>query len=236
MSGMNRIRFSKAAILARVQAGPVKLLELAHGSKNHNVRMRLMRHIDALVEEGSIKKLWMQGFPHYIKNQHETTDDDRVRMLLENCRPIDGCMAWASYVDPQRGPIGRLEGGKPVSVRRYIWGVKRFTLGLNEVIRMHDECEEGCCEYAHMHVEPRNAQAKGRPLMPAHHNAMATALRKRLGKLDWDKVRAIRASDQPNKVLAERYDVSSSLIGQVKRHEVWVESGGLFTSLFKEAA
>jgi len=236
MATANRIRFRKAAILARIQCGPAKLLELAHGSKNHNVRMRLMRHIDALVEEGSIKKLWIQGFPHYVPADYQSTDDDQVRALMENCRPVDGCLVWAGHVDPQRGPIGRLEGGKPVSVRRYIWGVKRFTLGLNEVIRMREECEHGCCEYAHMHVERRNAEAKGRPLMPAHLNAMATALRKRLGKLDWDKVRAIRASDEPNKVLAARYDVSSSLIGQVRRHELWVEQGGLFTSLFKEAA
>ena len=231
-----KIRFSKSAILFRIKCGPVKLLELAQGSKNYSVRKRLMRHINALEADGAIKKLWMQGFPHYVTADYESTDDDQVRALLGNCRPVDGCMVWAGHVDPQRGPIGRLEGGKPVSVRRYIWGVKRLTLGLNEVIRMREECEHGCCEYAHMHVAPRNADAKGRPVMPAHRHAMTVAVRARLGKLDWDKVRAIRASDEPNKVLAERYDVSSSLIGQVKRHEVWVEHDTYCAGLFKEAA
>lgn len=233
---MSKIRFSKAAILARVKAGPVKLLELAQGSKNHNVRKRLMRHINALVEEGAIKKLWMQGFPHYVLAAYEATEDDQVRVLMENCRPVDGCMVWAGHVDPQRGPIGRLEGGKPVSVRRFIWGVKRFKLGLDEVIRMRGECEEGCCDYTHMRVSPRNEDAKGRSLMPAHRHAMATAIRAVLGKLDWDKVRAIRASEESNEVLAKRYSVTRSLIGQVRRHELWVEEGGMFTGLFKEAA
>lgn len=136
-----KIRFSKSAILFRIKCGPVKLLELAQGSKNYSVRKRLMRHINALEADGAIKKLWMQGFPHYVtadyeSTDYESTDDDQVRALLGNCRPVDGCMVWAGHID----------------------------------------------------------------------------------------------------LLAERYDVSSSLIGQVKRHEVWVEHDTYCAGLFKEAA
>ena len=235
MAAKNRIRFSKSAILSRIQCGPVKLLELATGSKNHGVRMRLMRHINALETEGVIKKLWMQGFPHYVSVDFEITDEQRVRMLMENCRPVHGCMVWAGHIDSQRGPIGRTDEG-PVSVRRFIWAVKREKLPPSKVLRMQETCEHGCCEYTHMRVAPRNEDAKGRPVMPSHRHAMTIAIRKRLGKLDWDKVRAIRASDEPNKVLAERYDVSSSLIGQVKRHEIWLEPVSFCSGLRKEAA
>ena len=106
---MRIYKFSKSAILHHVRKGPVKLLELAQGSRNPGVRKRLMRHINALEQAGTIKKVWIQGFPHYVKSLHETTDDDRVRMLRENCRPSDGCMAWASHVDPQR-ELGRQRG------------------------------------------------------------------------------------------------------------------------------
>lgn len=233
---MRIYKFSKSAILARVRQGPVKLLELAQGSKNYSVRKRLMRHIDALVEEGAIKKLWMQGFPHYVTTRHETTDDDRVRMLLENCRPIDGCMAWASYVDPQRGPIGRVDGPKPLNVRRFIWGVKRGALSPHEIIRMRPECEHGCVEYTHMRVGRRNEHALGAALTLTHRMAISAGKQAQVGKLDWDKVRAIRASTETRKALAERYGVSKSLVGQVQRNEVWVEGAGLFTGLMRRAA
>lgn len=232
---MRIYKFSKSAILHRVRKGPVKLLELAQGSTNYIVRKRLMRHIDGLVADGSIKKVWIQGFPHYVKALHETTDDDRVRMLRENCKPIDGCMAWASHVDPQRGPIGRVDG-PPLNVRRFIWRVTRGELGRDQIIRMRPDCEPGCIEYAHMRIGERNETRRGAKLLPTHHRAMATALRARLGKLDWDKVREIRASGEPRQVLAERYGVSRSLIGMVLRHEVWVETGGMFTGLLRAAA
>ena len=232
---MKQYRFSKSAILHRVRKGPVKLLELAHGSKNHAVRKRLMRHIDSLVADGAIKRLWIQGFPHYVTTRHETTDDDRVRMLQENCRPIDGCMAWASYVDPQRGPIGRADGA-PLNVRRFIWGVKRGKLSTHQIVRMRPECEHGCIEYTHMRIGPRNEHAVGQALPLTHRRAISAGKQEQVGKLDWDKVREIRASGEPRQALAERYGVSRSLIGMVLRHEAWVETGGMFTGLLRVAA
>ena len=228
-------KFSKSAILHRVRKGPVKLLELAQGSRNPGVRKRLMRHINALEQAGTIKKVWIQGFPHYVKSLHETTDDDRVRMLRENCRPIDGCMAWASHVDPLRGPIGRVDG-PALNVRRFIWRVTRGEIGRDQIIRMRPECEHGCIEYTHMRIGKRNETRRGAKLLPPHRQAMATAVRARLGKLDWDKAREIRASGEPRQALAERYGVSRSLIGMVLRHEVWVEAGGMFTGLLRAAA
>ena len=120
-------KFSKSAILARVRQGPVKLLELAQGSRNPEVRKRLMRHVHAMERAGTIKKQWINGFPHYTLPKDAITDDDRVRMLRENCRKVDGCLAWASHVDPQRGPIGRVDG-PPLNVRRFIWRVTRQVL------------------------------------------------------------------------------------------------------------
>lgn len=233
---MRIYKFSKSAILHRVRKGPVKLLELAHGSKNHAVRKRLMRHIDSLVADGAIKRVWIQGFPHYVKALHETTDEDRVRMLLENCRQAYGCMAWASFVDPQRGPLGRVDGPKVLNVRRYIWSVKRGELSPNQIIRMRPECEHGCIEYTHMRVGRRNEHAVGNALTLTHRLAISASKQAQVGKLDWDKVRAIRASTESRKDLAARYGISTSMIGQVLRNEVWVESAGMFTGLLRMAA
>lgn len=234
---MPKIRFSKSAILHRVRKDPVKLLELAQGSENHMVRKRLMRHINALVADGAIIKIWMQGFPHYVKAGHETTDDDRMRMLLENCRPIDGCMVWASYIDPQRGPLVRLDTPKPVNVRRFIWGVKRAPIDdKNSIVRMRPDCEHGCIEYTHMRLGRRNEHAKGQALTLMHRLSITAAKRASVGKLDWDKVRAIRASTETRKALAARYGVSATMIGKVIRQEVWAEGAGMFTGLLRRAA
>lgn len=232
---MRIYKFSKSAILARVRQGPVKLLELAQGSRNPEVRKRLMRHVNAMERAGTIKKQWINGFPHYTLPKDAITDDDRVRMLRENCRPIDGCMAWASHVDPLRGPIGRVDG-PPLNVRRFIWRVTRGELGRDQIIRMRPDCEPGCIEYAHMRIGKRNETRRGAKLPLTHRRAISAGKQEQVGKLDWDKVRAIRASVEPRQVLAERYGVSRSLIGMVLRHEVWVESGGMFTGLLRAAA
>lgn len=218
-------KFSKSAILARVRQGPVKLLELAQGSRNPEVRKRLMRHVNAMEQAGVIKKQWISGFPHYTLPKDAITDDDRVRML----RKVDGCLAWASHVDPQRGPIGRVDG-PALNVRRFIWRVTRGELGRDQIIRMRPDCEPGCIEYAHMRIGKRNETRRGAKLPLTHRRAISA------GKLDWDKVRAIRASGEPRQALAERYGVSRSLIGMVLRHEVWVEAGGMFTGLLRVAA
>ncbi|WP_406626122.1 hypothetical protein [Acidovorax sp. SDU_ACID1] len=232
---VKQYRFSRSAVLARVRLGPVKLAELAQGSENHLVRKRLMRHVEKLLAEGVVKKRWMNGYPHYLLADAEPTVDQHVQTLLDNCKPIDGCMVWADHIDPQRGPIGRVDG-KVVSVRRFIWRSKRGEIGRDQIVRMQDTCEHGCCEYAHMTLGARGEAQRGRVLQPSLVLRITEAVRRAKGKLDWAAVRAIRASDEPQHVLASRYRVSPSLIGQVRRHEVWKEPGGMFTGLIRRAA
>lgn len=44
-------------------------------------------------------------------------------------------------------------------------------------------------------------------------------------KLDWEKVRAIRESSEPQKVLAERYGCSAVNISLIKNGKAWVDRG-----------
>ena len=64
-----------------------------------------------------------------------------------------------------------------------------------------------------------------------HRQRIAQAHQVTRGKLDWEKVRVIRASTESDAVMAEQFGVSKATIGQVRRGETWKEFGGLFTSL-----
>ena len=68
-------------------------------------------------------------------------------------------------------------------------------------------------QYLHDHID-----AVGQALPLTHRLAISAAKQAQVGKLDWDKVRTIRASTETRKALAERYGVSTSLIGQVLRN------------------
>lgn len=60
---------------------------------------------------------------------------------------------------------------------------------------------------------PSGAQTTAKRIYRGSENASA--------RLSEDKVRAIRASSESHRVLAQRYGVSSSTIGRVKRGEHW---------------
>lgn len=230
-----KYHFTEAALLARLQQGPARLSELAQGSQNAQVRRRVKDLLAPLLAAGQVRHLWLEGYFHYALVDYETPPERRVQILLDNCRPVDGCMLWAGYTDAQRGPVSRI-GKRTLSVRRYIWSVKRGPLGRDEIIQMLASCGDGCVQYRHMSIVARGGKQRGRPKPPAQAHLMAEAKRRQMGRLDWDKVRAIRQSDEPQHVLAERYGVSRSLIGQVRRHEIWRVAGGVFSALLRRAA
>jgi hypothetical protein len=85
--------------------------------------------------------------------------------------------------------------------------------------------------YEHMKLGTRADKARGRSLTPLTRLRIARTQQTARRKLDIEKVRAIRASTEPEAVLAERYGVSKPTIGQIRRNETWREAGGMFTAL-----
>ncbi|AVS67868.1 hypothetical protein C8245_21300 [Paracidovorax avenae] len=217
-------------VLERIKRGPVSFAALA-GSRSPSVRARLRPVIDWLVEVGEIRLIRLDGFAYYVAAAWVLTDEMRLQLIEGRCKPVDGCMVWTGYVDPKRGPMVRFgPDDKPTSTRRMVWQIKRGPLGYQQTIRCRADCHEACVEYTHMVRGRREDLAKGRSITVLQRARIARAHQQR-GKLDWDKVHAIRASREPAAVLSERYGVSKPTITQVRRGETWREMGGLFTGL-----
>lgn len=65
---------------------------------------------------------------------------------------------------------------------------------------------------------------------------IAETRRSRHAKLDWGKVKAIRSSDGTYAELSAAYGVSKTVIGKIKRYEVWVDhtaQSNPFAALFR---
>lgn len=227
--------FRRDRVLAKIQEGPVRHADLA-GTMSDPVRARLRKVIDALLYEGVIRQVYIDRFPHYVAADWELTDEQRLEIMNGRCKPIHGCMVWTGYVDPKRGPIVRFGDDSPTPARRAVWQIKRGPLGYQQTVRMRPDCETNCIEYAHMKLGRREDPAKGKNISPLHRQRIAKAHQRARGKLDWDKVHAIRASNESDQVLARRFGVSKATIGQARRGETWKEFGGLFTSLLSGRA
>lgn len=219
-------------VLATITAGPVRFSALA-GSKARPVRMSLRVIVDALTAEGLIRQVYIDRFPYYVASDWELSDEERVKIIYGRCKPVHGCMVWTGYVDPRRGPVARIgKDEPPISARRMVWQSKRKALDYQQTVRMRDDCEANCIEYSHMRLGRREDAAKGRTQSLPTRQRMAEVFQRNRAKLDWDKVRAIRASTEKEAVLALRYGVSKPTIGQVRRGETWHEyRQGMFTGL-----
>lgn len=222
--------FRRDRVLAKIQQGPIRYADLA-GSHSYAIRKRLRPLIDRLEAEGLIRKLYIDRFPYYVTAEWELTDEQRLEIIKGRCKPVDGCMVWAGFVDPKRGPMVRFGDESPMPTRRAVWQIKRGALGYQQTVRMQPVCEPACVEYSHMKLGRREDPITGRNISMLARQRIAEAHQRTRGKLDWEKVRAIRASTESDAVMAEQFGVSKATIGQVRRGETWKEFGGLFTSL-----
>ena len=227
--------FRRARVLEKIKQGPIKYAELA-GSTSDAARKKLRPIIDRLTESGDIRKIYIDSFPYYVAADWDLTDDDRLQWIKNRCKPVDGCMVWTGYVDPRRGPVVRFGDESPIPARRVVWQIKRGPLGFQQTVRVRPGCDDACVEYAHMVLGRREDSAKGRNITVLQRSRIASAQQVRSGKLDWDKVREIRASSDSDQEAATRHGVSKATIGQIRRGDTWREFGGMFTSLMQAGA
>lgn len=231
-----RFEFDRDQVLATIEAGPVQYASLA-GTMSDTARAKLRAIIDELMGQGLIRLIQLDRFPHYVAAGWVMSDELRLQLIEGKCRrTVDGCLVWTGYVDPRRGPMVRFGAeGFPTAVRRVVWTVKRGPLGQQQTVRA--SCDDpACVAYEHMKLGTRADKARGRSLTPLTRLRIARTQQAARRKLDIEKVRAIRASAEPEAVLAERYGVSKPTIGQIRRNETWREAGGMFSALIQGSA
>lgn len=118
-----------------------------------------------------------------------------------------GCWIWLGAKG--KNGYGRIEiDGKSTGAHRWYW--ERIHGPMPEGMEPHHKCENPACVNP-AHIEP-----------VTHGENLRAGIQ---AKLDWQKVREIRASSETPKVLADRYGVSVTLIYEVKRNACWVEDG-----------
>lgn len=230
---MMKMEFTREAVLARINESPVRTLDLA-GSRSHEVRQRLRAVLEALSAEALIRSVYIEGIPHWVPEAWDFTEELKLQILTNRSRRmLDGCLEWPGYLDPRRGPMACIgKDAVPLAVRRIIWQIKRGPLGYQQTVRVNCE-NDRCIEYQHMVLGRREDKAIGKSITQLQRARIARA-KQSTGKLDWEKVRAIRASvdaGATDEELAREYGVSKPTIADVRKHRSWREEGGMFTAL-----
>jgi hypothetical protein len=213
-----KIYHTRESILERLQKGPTQFSEWAI-SKNykHGSRTQARKIIEELIAEGVARYVHVGRFPYYILNTKEALEQAQVMQIEESSKPSPcGCVLWAGFVDPQRGPTIRpAAGGIPQSVRRLVWERYKGSIGPNDIIK--PKCgDNACILLEHMVKKKRNTNHIGAKRNPITRQRITEAQRKR-GKLTIDDARQIRLSPEGGPILAKQYGVSVSNISSIRR-------------------
>lgn len=159
---------------------------------------------------------------------------DNTNRLIERLErhsipePNTGCQLWFSS---SRNPYGHGHmgvGGRTKMAHRVAWECYRGPIPQGALV-LHKCDTPGCINPNHLFLGThqdneddkvrKGRQARGSKL--AHPRARGE--RNGNSKLTADIVRSIRATDEPQRRIAERYGVTQAIISKIKRNEVWTD-------------
>jgi len=142
------------------------------------------------------------------------------------------CMLWDGYTDRIGSPQWRV-GGKCWPARRLLWELTRGPVPAKHQVSAHCGIA-GCVHPDHLVCRTRSRIQRGARRSPATairialtHRAKATA------RLTPAVVAAIRASDEPGRVLEQRYGLSAGRASRVRSGAVWRDYSNPFAGLLK---
>ena len=148
------------------------------------------------------------------------------------CRECGDCLEWISTATTrhaQKHPLIKFEG-KPQLVRRVMYTLSGRIIQPGRVI-LADCGNERCVNPEHQvqlyeSQKCQRAAAAGSYSRPGRRAAIAMA-RRASGKLKLtiETAREIRASSETEIVLAERYGISRTTVGHIRRGRLWKEYG-----------
>ena len=154
--------------------------------------------------------------------------ENLINRIQEQSIEEGDCWLWQGHTKDNNLPVINvfIEGKwKCMPVRR---AIKVFE-GIRLLGRQHQartSCGNQLCVnpehvYLFQHKGSRGARINKHHRTPDQLVRITLAAQKHKSKLDWDKVNAIRASNETGPVLAERYGVTKSTINYIKAYRNW---------------
>ena len=157
-----------------------------------------------------------------------------LQTIKDRCVEEGDCWIWNQGQDGHGYPSISVNR-KTTNVRRLVYKLTGKHLGQFQPIRA--TCgNKLCCNPDHLVTTTRKQLSEIALQNGSFHNPKTIAkraetIRAKFGKLDMEKARQIRLSNDPTEVEAERYGVSKALIIKVRAYKAWKEHINPFAGL-----
>lgn len=165
----------------------------------------------------------------------KTTLKELLDRVYEKCVPNGECMDWTGAVQSKclSPSIRRAEGGHSVSLRRYMLEVAQGKKPYHNRVVSYNCGNPKCVRLEHIGEITRSTLQERND---AKFNAMqrlrkatriSTKARSR-AKLTPEIVQEIKASSEPQRVIAAKYGIVQSTVSQIKRGVTWQDYSNPF--------
>ena len=157
--------------------------------------------------------------------------DVSMDRILGRTREVGGCLEWAGYAVEGKFPQIRVEG-KLYPVRRLVWMLTRGATRSD--LWVANSCNNPLCVNPDHLIAHTRAKAMTGAVRTVSHRVKISNAKRSKSVLTMEIVREIRASEESNPVLAERYGIGPGYVSHLRRgNTVWKEYVSPFAGLMK---
>ena len=147
-----------------------------------------------------------------------------LKKIESRCEEVGDCLEWQGYISAGGSP--RIyHDGKMQSVRKLMLQAHGKPSGVPLKHKLMTTCENPRCVHpSHLVIAPMAKFVRVRLVANTNHQIRAAKIakaRRKSAKLTADDVAAIRASDEADHILAERYGVSRSHVSGIQARTRW---------------
>lgn len=147
-----------------------------------------------------------------------------LNKITDRCEEVGDCLEWQGHVSSGGSPRIWHEG-KTHSVRKLMLQANGKASEVPPKRKLMTTCENPRCVHpSHLVIVPMAKFVRVRLVANTNHQIRAAKIakaRRKSAKLTADDVAAIRASDEADHILAERYGVSRSHVSGIQARTKW---------------
>ena len=147
-----------------------------------------------------------------------------LNKITDRCEEVGDCLEWQGHISAGGSPR-MYHDGKTHSVRKLMLQANGKASEVPPKRKLMTTCENPRCVHpSHLVIVPMAKFVRDRLVANTNHQIRAAKIakaRRKSAKLTADDVAAIRASDEADHILAERYGVSRSHVSGIQARTKW---------------